>query len=55
MNLKIFLSLFINYVKNINETHPPPKRGISKTVSFTARGQKPPIVMIDWKKENNEI
>jgi len=23
INLKIFLSLFINYVKNINETHPP--------------------------------
>jgi hypothetical protein len=22
MNLKIFLSLFINYVKNVNETHP---------------------------------
>lgn len=55
MNLKIFLSLFINYVKNINETHPPLKKGISRTLSYTARGQKPPIVMIDWKKENNEI
>jgi len=47
INLKIFLSLFINYVKNINETHPPLKKGISRTLSYNARGQKPPIVMID--------
>jgi len=26
INLKIFLSLFINYIKNINETHPPPEK-----------------------------
>jgi len=35
-------------------THPW-KKGISRTLSYIARGQKPPIVMIDWKGKQRNL
>ena len=39
---------------SMKPTHPS-KKGISRTLSYTARGQKPPIVMIDWKKKTTKF
>jgi len=40
---------------SMKPTHPLKTKGISRTLSYIARGQKPPIVMIDWKGKQRNL